>query len=85
LIKNNDIDIAAATAFLDGIVKDTEWKSTYGKILQECNTNITKEIDDIRKKYEAEPCKIKKEMCDAKYMDLIYCLDLTIFAVSDCN
>jgi len=79
LIKDDDFDVEAAAVHYDAVIKDDGWKEVLKKAAVTCQERMTTHFEKYQKYTEDEPCSIKKEECDVRYMWLTTCIWLTAF------
>ena len=81
LVKDNDIDKEATMKFVDLSVTDITWKPLFKMATEECLNELDETFPAIQKKLEIAPFNIKKDQCNAKYMELVSCIESQVFMV----
>lgn len=81
LVKDNDTDKEATMKFVDLSVTDETWKAIYKMATEECFKELDETFPEIQKKLEKAPFYIKRDQCNAKYMELVSCIESQVFMV----
>jgi len=82
MIKDGEIDEAVVMDHIDSYISDPGWKTTFKKVFQQCQHNITEEWPKIEKELAKPPCLINKQVCDGRFMEIVSCMDILLFIVS---
>lgn len=76
-MKNDEIDLEAASKYLDNQLKDQNWLKLEKESLQVCCKEMKPFYDDVQKK-----ANFTVQQCDVKYDVVTDCTDIAAFTVS---
>lgn len=81
LVKDTEIDKEATMKLVDLSVTDETWKPIYKMASEKCFKELDETFPENQKKLEKAPFYIKRDQCNAKYMELVSCIESQVFMV----
>jgi len=83
LVKDGNLDIEAANTHIENSIKDEGWKTTFKKIIADCQQTVsTTEVDAMQMMVEDPPCSFNKESCDVRFTFISSCITLRTLIVN---